>query len=179
MDSNQMPKLNNNNNNNNQFNPVNSEPVNQNNQQTNQINQQVVTPVISQTMVSSNNVKKKEPMFMDKHTYREFFKDVIKYISSKKSNELFALLWRFLLITGFVLVLGAPFVIIRDLVPEILITFNINFDKSGQDMINLIIVLIYVLLAIFLLFKLCKERYYNYVKNTQEINDLKQQVNNE
>ena len=146
----------------------NSTPINQD-----------VTPVISQTSASKQNLTVKEPLFNDKHSYREFFKDIIKYISSKNSNELLSLLWRLLLIAGFIIILGTPFLLLKDLIPEFMISFGMSFDKTGQDMLNLAFLLLYTILGIYLLFKLCKERFYKLVKNTEEMKKLEEQVKNE
>ena len=141
--------------------------------------EQSVIPVITQVGQNTKSTSGKEPLFTDTHTYRQFFKDAIKYITSKNSSELLSLLWRLLLVAGFVIILGVPFLLAKDLVHELLISFGINFDKNTLDMINLSLVIIYTIFAIYLLFKLCKERFYRYNRNKEEIQKLENQIKSE
>ena len=135
-----------------------------------------VKPVITNTNVE---IKQKEPIFMDKHSYGQFLKDIVKYITSKNSSELFALLWRLVLVAGFVIILSLPFLLIKDLIPDLLINIGVNFDDKGLNLINLIFRVLYLIFAIFIFFKLCKERYYRYLKDQEEIKKLSQQAQNE
>ena len=137
-----------------------------------------VTPVISQTSVMPTKNIKKE-VVIEKHTFKEFFSDIIKYITTRNSNELLSLLWKLVLVAAFVLLLAVPFQLVRDSGTDILISFGVNFDQNGLGMWILVWNLLYALVGVILFFYLCKDRFYKHTKNQEEIKNLEANIQNQ
>lgn len=104
-----------------------------------------------------------------------FLKDVYKYITTRKADELLSLLWRLFLIALFVIVLYVPFQLFRDLGINILLTMGISFNETILNIWTGLWSVLYGIIAIILFFKLCKDRYYKLVnieKETKEENSI-------
>ena len=133
-------------------------------------NQQTINNTVQ---ISNNNeVNFKTDITVDKKSFKEFFKDVRKYITSRNSSELFSLLWRLLLVAGFVIVLFVPFQIFMDLGINLFILFGIDFTSTIATIWDTCWYIIYGVTSIILFFVLCKERYYKLIKYQEEKNKL-------
>lgn len=124
-------------------------------------------PKMNTEVKVDNNNEKKEIIINKKNSTIQFLKDAYKYITSRDSSELLALLWRLLLIAGFIIVLYIPFQLFRDLGINILIMVGVNFNDTILDIWTSIWAIVYGIIAIILFFKICKDRYYKLVNQNE------------
>ncbi|MBR1417302.1 MAG: hypothetical protein IJ572_05790 [Bacilli bacterium] len=127
------------------------------------INNEMQQP--SNVVTQSNN--------KEKHTLNEFFKDAFRYITTRNSSDLFALLLRLAIIAGFIIILSLPFQFVRDYGLDLIINLGINFNDKMQNTWYFIWNSLYTIFGIILFFILCKNRYYNLVKS-QNNNNVQQ-----
>ena len=106
----------------------------------------------------------KETTSKEVQSITKFLNDIKKYITTKNSSELLSLLWRLLLVAGFVILLFLPFELISILGKNIFILFGIDYTIALQNIWESIWIISYCILAFVLFIILCKERYYNLVK---------------
>lgn len=118
----------------------------------------------------------KETTTKEVQNMSKFFKDIKEYITTKNSSELFALLWRLLIIAGFIIAAYLPFYIIIDFGSNLFILFGIDYTTRLGGIWGSIWNLAYSVLAIILFFVLCKDRYYKLVK--QQENEKKNEEEN-
>lgn len=133
----------------------------------------VILKTIPEEEKKENEAKKmlgdvKDSTSKEVQSLSKFFKDIKGYITSKNSSELLALLWRLLLIAGFVIILYVPFQIMMDFGSNLFILFGIDFTAKLGTIWNSIWYLTYSILAVVLFFILCKDRYYKLVKQQED-----------
>ena len=98
----------------------------------------------------------------------KFLKDVRNYITTKNSSELFALLWRLVLIVGFIILLYFPFQLLMDLGVNLFMIFGFEYTTPIANIWTGVWNISYSILALVLFYKLCKDRYYKLTKNVEE-----------
>ena len=119
----------------------------------------------------------KETTSKEVQNMSKFLNDVKKYITTKNSSELLSLLWRLLLVAGFIIVLYLPFYLVNLLGFNLLILFGVNFTNRLGDIWNSIWYIAYSILAIVLFFILCKDRFYKFVKLQEDEKKIKEGIN--
>ena len=129
--------------------------------------------IIQETKEKIENVVKESNKVLKKETksFVQFFKDVKEYLSTKKTSEIGEMLFRELLIVAILIVIYYPFMIFKDLIPNLLIAININYDSVNK--FYAIIDIIYSILVIVLFFVITRDRFYKMVKNQEEIKNSK------
>ena len=98
----------------------------------------------------------------------KFFKDVKSYLTTKDSSELFSLLWRLLIIVGFIIILYFPVQMIMDLGANILRLAGIEYTTRVGTIWECTCNIIYSIVALLLFYFLCKSRFYKIVKQNNE-----------
>ncbi len=128
---------------------------------------------IQETKEKIENVVKESNKVLKKETksFIQFFKDVKEYLSTKKTNEIGEMLFREILIVAVLVVCYYPFMIFKDLGPNLLIAVNINYDSVNK--FYAIVDIIYSILVIILFFVITRDRFYKMVKNQEEIKNSK------
>jgi len=106
-----------------------------------------------------------------------FFKDIFKYVTTHKINELAELLIYVLIIIGFCIILSIPFGFLKSIFFDALILFGINFNVNIQNIFSTIWDVFYLIIAIGLFLVLTRERFYASIRNKQEIEELKKEIN--
>lgn len=106
-----------------------------------------------------------------------FLKDLFKYITTKKISDLSELLIYALIIVGFIIAIGIPFGFLKEVIFNVLVTFGINFGAAIREVIENALNLFYYVIALVLFLVLCREKFYQLVRNKKEIEDLKKEIN--
>ena len=136
------------------------------------MNDNEINTVVQEPQISNENIsvidEVKETANNEVKTFKVFMKDVHKYITSKNTSELLSLLWRLLIIAGFVILLYLPFQLLMDIGVNIFFIFGIDFTSTLSAIWSGVWYIIYAVLALFLFYKLCKDRFYKVV-NLKEI----------
>ena len=140
----------------------------------NNVNQQdpVVLQTLPQEVKRESETKQmvkevKETTSKEVGSTKKFIKDVYKYLTTKNSSELLALLWRLLIIVGIIIVLYVPFYLLIELGSNLSIMFGIDFTAQMLNLWSSILNVLYAILALVLFLVIVKDRYYKLVK-TQE-----------
>lgn len=107
----------------------------------------------------------------------KIFTDIKNYLTTRDSSELFSLLWRLLIIVGFIVILYFPVQVIMDLGINIFMLLGIEYTTRVAAIWTSLLNIIYGILALFLFYYLCKDRYYKLVNNKSE-NTTKNTINN-
>ena len=115
----------------------------------------------------------KEILIKESKSYKQFFKDAKEYLSTKNTKDLGEMLVRLLIIVAIIVVLNFPFMLFKDIFPEILMSVNANYTSDAINKFNAVVNIIYSILGIVLFFAICKNRFYKMVKEQEIIKNSK------
>ena len=121
-----------------------------------------------EVIINENNHITKNKESKEKHSLKETVSDMYKYVTTKNTNELWQLLLRVLIISLLVIVIYVPFQFVKDFIPDLLISFGISFDGKFFSIYNSICHIIFCLFALFLFFKILKDRFYNLIDTKRD-----------
>ena len=115
----------------------------------------------------------KKIIVKESKSYKQFFKDVKEYLSTKNTKDLGEMLVRLLIIVAIIVVLNFPFMLLKEILPEILISVNANYTSDLINKFNSAVNIIYSILGIVLFFAICKNRFYKMIKEQEDTNNIK------
>ena len=96
------------------------------------------------------------------------FKDMLHFISKCDVVDLGQLFWRMILVAGIILLMGLPFVLVRELGPDILAMFNIFGSDRATIIWSAICTSLYLIIAIVAFYFTMKKRFYNLVNKVDD-----------
>ena len=132
---------------------------------------QEVQPNQEENKVSETIQEVKENTVKELELSGKFFKDVRKYLTSKSSSELFSLLWRLIIIVGFIVLLYFPVQIIMDLGINFFMLLGIEYTTRVATIWTSIWNILYGVGALILFYSLCKDRFYKLVKPNEKLDN--------
>ena len=102
-----------------------------------------------------NNKENKEGKKNNK-TYKEFIIDFKNYITTRQRNELLELFFRMLIVAGIVLLLYVPFILFKEIGPNIFVFLGINYTTAAINRYNIFMNTVYSIAGIAVYFILLK-----------------------
>ena len=114
----------------------------------------------------------KETIIYESKSFIKFLKDAKDYITTKNTKDLWDLALQVIIIAVLILALFVPFQLVRDLGINVIISLGINFNDKILNTYNAVFNILYSVFGIVLFFILCKNRFYNLIKNQNELKEL-------